>query len=64
MGGEDEKKFEGFSKDENGVFRIADVNDRKCTDFFCVIATLSEIDHHLKEFAYIAFIFLRILLDF
>ena len=38
MGGEDEKKFEGFSKDENGVFRIADVNDRKCTDFFCVLA--------------------------
>ena len=38
MGGEDEKKFEGFSKDENGVFRMADVNDRKCTDFFCVLA--------------------------
>ena len=34
---EDKKKFDGFQRDENGVFRITDVSERKCTDAMCVI---------------------------
>jgi len=32
----EEKKFEGFQRDENGIFRITDASERKCTDFLCV----------------------------
>ena len=34
---EDKKKFEGFQRDENGVFRIRDVSERKMYGRLCVI---------------------------